>query len=377
MDLIEILLVIGRVLAVFVLLVLTTIFNIWLERKIVAGMQNRIGPDRVGPWGMFQTIADALKLLFKEQITPTRARIRTYLLAPFLAVVPAFLLFLMVPLGPTKTVGGREIPLYGADLDTGILFLLAVVSMSVFAVILAGWSSGSQYPFLGGFRGSSQAISYGIALSLAMVSVVVYSSAGSGAGEGTMSLVELVNRQSGHLADMFSSWGFLQHPPLDLIPAYNVFLQFGAFIIFMIAAFAACNRSPFDIAGSEQELVGGPHSEYSGIRFAMFYLAEYVSMFSMSAIAATLFLGGWHGNVSGLFGWEFPGWLVAILPPIWLLLKTYLILFIFFWIRATLPRVRFDQLMSFGWKRLIPASLGWLALTSVVVAVDRFGVPWA
>lgn len=376
MDLIDILLVVARVLAIFVLLVVATLLNIWLERKVVAGMQSRIGPDRAGPWGIMQTLADGMKLFFKEQITPKKVELGMYLLAPFLAIIPAFLAFMVVPLGPPTEIAGRLVPLQGADLDTGILFILAMSSMAVYAVVLAGWSSGSKYPLLGGVRATAQAISYAAALGLAMVSVVVFSTVGSATGEGTMSLAELVNRQSGQLADLFPSWGFLKVWPLNLIPAYNVFLQFGAFVVFMIAAVAETNRAPFDLVEAEQELVGGFHTEYSGIRFAMFFLAEYVSIFSMSAIGATLFLGGWHGNVSGVFGWDFPAWMVAVLPTFWLLVKTYLIVFVFFWLRATYPRFRYDQLMTFGWKRLIPASLGWLALTTIVVAIDRFGVPW-
>jgi NADH-quinone oxidoreductase subunit H len=235
--------------------------------------------------------------------------------------------------------------------------------MAVFAVVLAGWSSGSKYPLLGGVRATAQAISYEAALGLAMVSVVVWMAASTDTGVMTLSLAEIVERQSG------TYFGFL--------PRWNVFPQFGAFIIFLIAAVAETNRAPFDLVEAEQELVGGFHTEYSGMRFAMFFLAEYVNIFSMSALGATLFLGGWNGQIDTLFGFDTPGWLAAILPTLYFLFKTYLIIFLFFWLRATLPRLRYDQLMTLGWKRLIPGAIGWLVITAVAGAVWRFGAPWA
>ncbi|HEY7821458.1 MAG TPA: NADH-quinone oxidoreductase subunit NuoH, partial [Acidimicrobiia bacterium] len=326
-----------RVVLVFGLLLGATLINVWAERKILADMQSRIGPNRAGPWGILQTVADGLKLFFKESVTPRKAEVATYLLAPFLAVIPAFLIFMMVPFGAPFTIGDREVILQGADLNVGLLFILAMSSIAVYAVVLAGWSSGSKYPLLGGVRATAQAISYEAAMGLAMVAVVMFT-ATQGEG-GTLSLAEIVARQDGTWA------GF--------IPRWNVFPQIVAFVIFMMAIVAETNRAPFDLVEAEQELVGGFHTEYSGMRFAMFFLAEYVNIFSMSAIAATLFLGGWNGPT-----WEgtLPAVVSAVLPTIWFLLKTYFIVFIFFWLRATLPRFRYDQLMSLGWKRLIPAA---------------------
>ncbi|MDH4118876.1 MAG: NADH-quinone oxidoreductase subunit NuoH [Acidimicrobiia bacterium] len=364
MDLTDFLLVLLRVVATFVLLLLVTVLNVWAERKIVADMQNRIGPDRAGPWGILQTVADGLKLFFKEQVNPRKAEMGMFVLAPFLAVIPAFLLFMMVPWGrPIEFADGSTFPLQGADLNIGLLFVLAMSSMAVYAVVLAGWSSGSKYPLLGGVRATAQAISYEAALGLAMVAVVVWMAASGEDGVMTLSLSEIVARQQGTY--------------LGFLPRWNIFPQFGAFLVFFIAAVAETNRAPFDLVEAEQELVGGFHTEYSGMRFAMFFLAEYVNIFSMAALGATLFLGGWNGQIDTLFGWSTPGWLAAILPTVYFLFKTYVIVFMFFWIRATLPRLRYDQLMNLGWKRLIPGAIGWLALTAVVAAFWRFDAPWA
>jgi NADH-quinone oxidoreductase subunit H len=354
----ELFIIVGRVLATFVLLLVLTVLNVWAERKIVADMQSRIGPNRAGPFGILQTVADGLKLFFKESITPRKAEFGMYLLAPFLAVIPAFLIFMVVPWGRPFMIGDHEVALQGADLNVGVLFILAMSSIAVYAVVLAGWSSGSKYPLLGGVRATAQAISYEAAMGLAMVAVVVYS-ATQGDG-GTLSLAELVERQSGTWA------GF--------IPRWNLIPQIAAFVIFLLAIVAETNRAPFDLVEAEQEIVGGFHTEYSGMRFAMFFLAEYVNIFSMSAIAATLFLGGWNGPT-----WDgvLPAFISGALPTIWFLLKTYVIVFFFFWIRATLPRLRYDQLMTLGWKRLIPAALAWLIISTVVIGFRQFGAPWS
>jgi NADH-quinone oxidoreductase subunit H len=314
-----------------------------------------------------------LKLFFKEQITPRKAELGMYLLAPFMAVIPAFLLFMVIPWGrPIEFSDGRLFPLQGADLNIGILFVLAMSSMAVYAVVLAGWSSGSKYPLLGGVRATAQAISYEAALGLAMVSVVLYAS-GNTDGIMTLSLSEVVARQAGTFREALPDLGFVS-TILGWVPRWNIFPQFGAFIVFLIAAVAETNRAPFDLVEAEQELVGGFHTEYSGMRFAMFFLAEYVNIFSMSALGATLFLGGWNGRT---FDSVLPVWLAGALPTVWFLVKTYLIVFVFYWIRATLPRLRYDQLMTLGWKRLIPGALAWLAITAVVAGFARFGAPWA
>ena len=373
MDLIDFGLMVLRVVATFVLLMVLTVLNVWAERKIVAGMQNRVGPDRAGPWGILQTVADGLKLFFKEQINPKKAEMGMFILAPVLAVVPAFLLFMVVPWGAPLTfnLGGveRVFPLQGTDLNVGVLFVLAMSSMAVYAVVLAGWSSGSKYPLLGGIRATAQAISYEAAMGLAVVAVVLYSATAGDTGGGTLSLAGIVERQSGTLDEVLPQLGFIT----QWIPRWNVLPQFVAFVIFVIAAVAETNRAPFDLVEAEQELVGGFHTEYSGMRFAMFFLAEYVNIFSMCALTATLFLGGWNG-------WTFesflPGWISALMPTFWLLAKSYVILFLFFWLRATLPRMRYDQLMALGWKRLIPGGLAWLILSALVVGVRRFGLPF-
>lgn len=346
-----------RVVAVFALLLVATLINVWAERKVVADMQSRIGPNRAGPWGMLQTVADGLKLFFKESITPQKAELGMYLLAPFLAAVPAFLIFMMVPFGAPFHIGDQEVILQGADLNVGVLFILAMSSMAVYAVVLAGWSSGSKYPLLGGVRATAQAISYEAAMGLAMVAVVMWT-ATQGEG-GTLSLAEIVARQDGSLI-----W---------FIPNWNIIPQIVAFGVFMIAIVAETNRAPFDLVEAEQELVGGFHTEYSGMRFAMFFLAEYINIFSMSAVAVTLFLGGWNGPT-----WEgsLPVIVSAALPTVWFLIKTYVVVFLFFWIRATLPRLRYDQLMTLGWKRLIPAALVWIVVSSVAIGVRQFGAPW-
>ena len=358
MDWADIGIVLLRVILVFALLLGATLINVWAERKVVADMQSRLGPMRAGPWGILQTLADGLKLFFKESVTPRKVELGTYLLAPFLAVIPAFLLFMVVPFGVPFTIGGREVALQGADLNIGLLFILAMSSLAVYAVVLAGWSSGSKYPLIGGVRATAQAISYEAAMGLAMVAVVMFT-ATQGEG-GTLSLAEIVARQDG-------TWA-------GIIPRWNVFPQIVAFAIFMIAIVAETNRAPFDLVEAEQEIVGGFHTEYSGMRFAMFFLAEYVNIFSMSAVAATLFLGGWNGPT-----WEgtVPAVVSAILPTVWFLLKTYVIVFIFFWIRATLPRLRYDQLMALGWKRLIPAALTWIVVSSLAIGVRQFGLPWS
>jgi NADH-quinone oxidoreductase subunit H len=343
-----------KVVVVFALLLVTTILLVWIERKVVADMQNRIGPERAGPWGILQTLADGLKLLFKEQIRPNKVEVGMYLLAPVLTLIPAFLIFMVIPIGQpfTVTLGGieRVISMQGTDLNVGLLYILAMSSLAVYAVVLAGWSSGSKYPLLGGVRATAQAISYEAAMGLALVPVVFYA--------GTLSISEIVAAQSGTWA------GF--------IPRWNIIPLFLSFVIFFISIIAETNRAPFDLVEAEQEIVGGFHTEYSGFRFACFFLAEYINMFNMSAIAATLFLGGWNGPDFGLTG--FVAW---VLPIIYFFIKTFLLIFIFMWVRATLPRLRYDQLMTLGWKRLIPAALVWLVLSAVVVGVRQFGVPWS
>ena len=347
-------------------LLTNTILLIWFERKLVAGMQSRVGPDRAGPFGILQTVADAIKLMLKEQILPLKADRAMYLLAPIVALVPSFLIFMIIPLGPNLNIefGGENyiVEFVGADLNVGVLYFLALSSIAVYSVVLAGWSSGSKYPLLGGVRASAQMISYEAAMGLALVPVILYS--------GSLSLVDIVDSQSGNLSSSIP----ILNSIVSFIPKWNVFPQFVAFGIFFIAAVAEVNRAPFDLVEAEQELVGGFHTEYSGFRFAMFFLAEYINMFNMCAITATFFLGGWLGPTFENF---LPPFLSSIMPIIWLGVKTFILLFIFVWIRATLPRLRYDQLMELGWKRLIPASLVWLILSAVVLGLREFGLPWS
>ena len=340
-----------KVLAAFALLLGNTILLIWAERKIVADMQNRVGPDRAGPWGVLQTLADGLKLFFKEPITPRKVELGLYLAAPVAALVPALLIFLVIPIGRPFHIGDRLITLQGTDLNVGLLFFLAMSSIAVYSVVLAGWASGSKYPLLGGVRATAQAISYETAMALALVPVVVFA--------GTTSLAGFVDIQAG-------SWN-------GLIPRWYLFALPPSFLLFFIAVVAETNRAPFDLVEAESEIVGGYHTEYSGIRFAMFFLAEYINMFNVSAIATTLFLGGWNGPT-----WDsvFPAFVSGLFPIFWFMLKTWILLFVFIWLRATLPRMRYDQLMAFGWKRLIPVSLVWLVLATGATAFRRFGAPW-
>ncbi|MEE9298368.1 MAG: NADH-quinone oxidoreductase subunit NuoH [Acidimicrobiia bacterium] len=345
----------------FVLVVVNTLILVWFERRVVAFMQNRIGPNRAGPLGILQTLADGVKLFFKEQITPRKVELGMYLAAPVAAMIPAFLIFMVIPIGRPLTVGDTVVTLQGTDLNVGLLFILAMSSLAVYSIVLAGWASGSKYPLLGGVRASAQMISYETAMGLALVPVVLFASiqiADGSIGIGTMSLSRIVELQQGSFR--------------GLIPGWFVFWLLPSFIIFFIAGVAETNRAPFDLVEAESEIVGGYHTEYSGIRFALFFLAEYINMFNISAIAVTVFFGGWLGPDFGL-----PSGIASVMPILWFLLKVYVLLFVFVWLRATLPRMRYDQLMTLGWKRLIPASLAWLVLFTVVQAFRTFGAPWS
>ncbi len=337
-----------KVIIAFAFLFTVVLLIVWVERRIVAFMQNRLGPTRAGPFGMLQTLADGMKLMFKESLTPDRAEVLLYLAAPVMALLPALLIFLVVPIGAPITIGDTTYTMQVTDLNVGVLYFLALSSMAVYAITLAGWSSGSKYPLLGSVRAAAQMISYEAAIGLALVPVIMFT--------GTTSLAGIVEAQSA------TYFGF--------IPAWNIVLL-PSFVVFVIAAFAETNRSPFDLVEAEQEIVGGFHTEYSGFRFALFFLAEYINLFTMSALTVTFFLGGWHGPVFG------PTVLQWFLPVMWFLLKTFAMVFLFIWVRGTLPRMRYDQLMAFGWKRLIPVSLVWIMLSMVAVGIRRYGLPWA
>ena len=348
----EVLIVLFKVLITFVLLLVSVLFMIWFERKVHADMSNRLGPNRAGPFGMLQTLADGIKFFFKEDLIPDRADRRVFILAPFLSLVPAFLVFSVIPIFGTFD-GEQEgaVELFGhttwgqlADPPIGVLLILACSSIAVYGVMLAGWSSGSKYPLLGSVRASAQMVSYEAALGLSVVAVVLLA--------GSLSTHDIVVSQAGD--------GFL-----GIFPRWNVIVTgVVPFVIFLIAATAELNRPPFDLVEAEQELVGGFHTEYSSIRFALFFLAEFMGVVTMSAIIVTLFLGGPAGPV--LVG---PDW---IWGPVWFLGKLLIFLFTFVWFRATLPRFRYDQLMDLGWKALIPLSLGWMLLLATLnIARDR------
>jgi NADH-quinone oxidoreductase subunit H len=335
-----VLLVVVKALIGFGFVLVGVILMIWFERKVLADMQNRIGPARAGKWGLLQTLADGIKLIFKEDVKPDRADRPVYRLAPYLSVAPAFLTFCIVPIGGafsgeddgTVHLFGHDTFLQVADPPVGVLFLLAMSSIGIYGVILAGWSSGSKYPLLGSVRASAQMVSYEAALGLSVVAIVLLT--------GSLSTHSIVDSQ----ADSFFDWNVWR---TGVIP----------FAIFFVAACAELNRAPFDLVEAEQELVGGFHTEYSSIRFGMFYLSEYMNLITMSAIIVTLFFGG----PAPAFGPD--GVLIGVA---WFVLKLIFFLFVFVWIRATLPRFRYDQLMDLGWKRLIPASLGWLLLLGAI-----------
>jgi len=351
-DLAVVLIVLLKVVAVFAFLLVATMLMIWFERKVVGDFQNRVGPNTAGPFGILQTLADGIKFFFKEDLIPDRAERRVFILAPLLTVVPAFLLFTIVPFGGDFSNGNDgSVELFGhttylqlADPSIGILFALAMSSIAVYGVMLAGWSSGSKYPLIGSVRASAQMVSYEAALGLSVCAVVLTT--------GTLSTHGIVMDQAG------SGWG-------GFVPHWNLIATgFVPFVVFLLASQAELNRPPFDLVEAEQELVGSYHTEYSSIRFALFFVAEFMNSVTMAAIIVTLFLGGPAGPA--LLG---PGWLWGI---IWFLLKMTAFLFLFVWVRSTLPRVRYDQLMDLGWKVLIPLSLGWLLLLATFwVARDQ------
>ncbi len=330
-DLTVVLIVLLKVFVVFAFLLVSVMMMIWFERKVISDMQSRIGPDRAGPWGLLQTIADGIKLFFKEDLLPEKADRRVFRLAPYLSAVPAFASFAIIPLGGTISIAGRETYLQLADPPVGILFLLAMSSIAVYGVMLAGWSSGSKYPLLGSVRASAQMVSYEAAMSLAVAAVVL--------AAGSLSTQDIVANQA--------RW------------SWNLWALGGVpFVVFLIAATAEINRPPFDLVEAEQELVGGFHTEYSSIRFALFFLAEFMNTITISAVAVTLFLGGPNGPEIGF--------LPDLWPVVWFLLKLGVFLFVYVWFRATLPRLRYDQLMDLGWKKLIPLSLFWLLLIAAL-----------
>jgi NADH-quinone oxidoreductase subunit H len=320
-------------------------------RKVIADMQNRIGPQRAGPFGVLQTLADGIKLFFKEQSSPECADPPVFRLAPYLAIIPAFMAFAIVPIGGLVPVAGRQTYLQLADPGVGVLWLLMMSGIGLYGVMLAGWASGSKYPLLGSVRASAQLLSYEAALGLAVVGVLVHS--------GSLSTRTIVDQQAWTgIGSIVSQWYWL--------PAI------GAFVIFCISAIAETNHPPFDLVEAEQELVGGFHTEYTGIRFAIFFLAEFMNVITMSAIAVTLFLGGPAGPALGFLAAD--SWVnVWVMPVFWFTVKLLVLLYATVWIRATLPRLRYDQLMALGWKYLIELAFLWAMISGVVVVGAREG----
>ena len=327
---------------IFVILVLLTLFNIWWERRVVARMQHRIGPNVHGPFGLLQSLADGVKLALKEDLTPKAADKLVFLIAPVLATVPAFVTFAVIPFGPEVNFFGERTPLQLTDMPVAVLFVMAIASIGIYGIVLGGWSSGSTYSLLGGLRSSAQMISYEVAMGLALVAVFLYA--------GSMSTSEIVKAQD----DLW--FGLILAP---------------SFAIYCIAMVGETNRAPFDLPEAEGELVGGFHTEYSSLKFALFFLAEYINMATVSALATTLFLGGWHAPF-----WIDHVWAGAnegYWPVLWFFGKVLFFIFIFIWLRGSLPRLRYDQFMAFGWKRLIPIALVWIVAVATIRSISLEG----
>jgi NADH-quinone oxidoreductase subunit H len=332
-------------LLIFVILVLLTLFNIWFERRVVARMQHRVGPNVWGPFGLLQSLADGVKLALKEDIVPKAADKLVYILAPVISTTTAFVAFAVIPFGPVADVPFTDLqtPLQLTDLPVGILFVLAASAIGIYGIVLGGWSSGSTYALLGGLRSSAQMISYEVAMGLSLVAVFLYA--------GSLSTSEIVAAQS-------SAWF-----GLILIPS---------FAIFMVSMVGETNRAPFDLPEAEGELVGGFHTEYSSLKFALFFLAEYINIVTVSAVATTLFLGGWQAPWP-LGGPVWEGANSGYWPVLWFLGKILVFMFVFIWLRGTLPRMRYDQFMKLGWKILIPVSLGWIVAVAAIRALTLEG----
>jgi NADH-quinone oxidoreductase subunit H len=341
---VELLIVVIKVLVAFGVLMVSVMLMIWFERKVISDMQSRIGPNRAGPYGLLQTLADGVKLFFKEDLIPERADRFVFKLAPYLALIPALLIFTVVPIGGDLTILGHHFELQVADPPFGILLVLAMSSVSVYGVMLAGWSSGSKYPLLGSVRASAQMISYEAALGLTVVAVVLTSR--------SLSTRAIVGTQ----AHAFWDWNVIR-------------LGFVPFILFLISITAELNRPPFDLVEADSELVGGFNTEYSSIRFGIFYLAEFMNTITMSAVVVTLFFGGPDGPIP-----RFIPTSDIWMPIVWFAAKTLVFLFMYVWFRAALPRLRYDQLMDLGWKVLIPLSLGWLLVVAAVIVWGWWGL---
>src|SRR5215207_6240312 len=335
-TLLKIAVVFNAVMAVVTLLV-------WVERRVSAFIQDRLGPNRVGPYGLLQPLADAIKFIHKEDLIPGQVDRRVFIIAPALSLIPALITFAVIPFGGTLSIFGWEIPLIITDVNIGVLYILALSSLGVYGIVLAGWASNNKYSLLGGLRSSAQMISYELALGLSIVGVILLA--------GTLDLAQIVEQQSGWHG---FRWFIFFHPL--------------GFVVYLIAAIAETNRVPFDLPEAETELVAGFHTEYSAMKFALFFLAEYINMFTVSMLATTLFLGGWNVPFAeDIFGRG--TFLFGLVSVIGFLVKVVFFLFLYIWLRGTLPRFRFDQLMNFGWKILLPLALLNIFITATLIVL--------
>ncbi len=335
--------VVKIVLAIWLLLTAVA-YTVWLERKLVGHIQNRWGPTRVGPFGLLQPLADGMKFIFKEDLTPPHVNKPLYIAAPMISLVFALTSIALIPVGGWVRVAGVNTPLEITEVNMGLLIILGITSLGVYGVALAGWSSNSKYSLLGGLRASAQMVSYEVALGLSLVGVLILA--------GSFNLREIVDAQSGTFWGVIPRWYIFRWPP-----------QIVGFLIYLTAAYAETNRLPFDLPEAETELVAGYHTEYSSMKFAMFFMAEYANMITVACLASLLFLGGWHGPVAG------PAIVRAVLPVFWFGLRVFGFLFLYIWVRGTLPRFRYDQLMAFGWKFLLPLAIANVIVTALIVAL--------
>lgn len=348
-------LVLIKVVGVFAFALLATILGVWFERRVVAYMAQRPGPNQTGPFGLLQTLADALKMAFKEDILPTKADKIVFLFAPTISVICSITAMAVIPFGPMVSIFGVETPLQLTDVPVAVLVVLACSSMAVYGIVLGGWASGSAYPILGGLRSSAQMISYEVALGLSIVAVFMTA--------GTMSTSGIVAAQAGNEPVSWDIFGW--HPTA---PSWYALLLLPSFVIFFISAVAETNRAPFDLPEAESELVAGFMTEYSSLKFALYMLSEYVAMVSMSAVITTLFLGGWRAPapITTIWAGANAGWW----PFLWFTLKVILLVFVFVWLRGTLPRLRYDQFMRFGWKVLLPINLVWILALAAMRTIN-------
>src|SRR5690349_16991569 len=344
-----------KVVAIFAFLMLMTLFAIWAERRLIGRMQQRPGPNRAGPFGLLQSLMDGIKLPLKEDIVPRRVDKLLFWMAPAIALIPAFISFSIIPFGPEVSIFGVRTPLQLTDLPVAVLLVLAMSSIGVYGIVLAGWSSSSPYSLLGGLRSSAQVISYEIAMALSLVAVFLYA--------GSLSTTAIVSAQA--TGGTFRLFGVIWH-----YPSWFAILLIPSFVIYLTTMVGETNRLPFDLPEGEGEIVAGFHTEYSSMKFAMFYLAEYINMTTVAGLAVTMFRGGWRAPWPlSVWGGANSGWW----PLLWFLIKVLVLLFGFIWLRGTLPRVRYDQLMALGWKILIPGSLVWILMIATIRVWRRQG----